>query len=176
MDNIYNFYNSILNIRNIDYEKEIEKIISEEKQTILIKTNDLSGFCKYIALAIKERLNSINVKTYYIDLNDILCVDHVFLIAEYKCEEGLKRFIIDPTFIQFVKKDNLKLQKLNDWPNEKISDYKLVRQLLNKGFIEIDNEIFNNYMNAFNDKKAVYNIEQFLLEKALESISKKSVI
>lgn len=100
----------ILNIRDRDYSEIIQQIVLKHRNDLLEKTNDLTGFCKYLANQIELDLKQIGIKTYYIDLNP-MNIDHVFLIAEFKFENKMKRILIDPTYIQFTK-DNTK-KKLN---------------------------------------------------------------
>ena len=59
MSNYIQFCNNILNIRNIDASSQIKKIVIEEKEKILNMNSNLSGYCKYIASIIEERLKEI---------------------------------------------------------------------------------------------------------------------
>lgn len=173
MGNINEFYNSILNIRNVDKEENIIEIISSEKEKLLKQTNNLVGFCKYLASAIELRLRQNQIRTYLLDLNEIVFVDHVSLIAEYNYGGKLKRFLIDPTFIQFVKQENLKLIKLKNWPSDKINEPKMVLDFLEKGMTEIDDNLFNKYINAFSQSEVYLDLNKYLLERNLDSISNK---
>ena len=103
--------NSILNIRSVDYKDDIYEIVSDEMNNLNAQVDDVSGFCKYIANNIEVRLKELGIKTYNIDLNDI-GVDHVFLICEYR-NKKMMRFLIDPTFEQFTRRDNKLLVKAN---------------------------------------------------------------
>lgn len=162
--NLYDFYNSILNIGNSDKLDVIKKIVSEEKEKLLTHTDSLEGFCIYIASQIEDKLKQENITTYYIDLNELLNVDHVFLIAEYMADEKIKRILIDPTFEQFTKTDNRKLLKLDEWPSQKL-DADFVNSLLESGYYLVDNDKFNSYINAFSKEKLEFNLDEFLLEQ-----------
>lgn len=117
MDDVYSFYDSILNIGNKNNKDLIIKIVKEEKNRLLRETNDLSGFCKYIASQIQEVLNINNIKSDLIDLNELLGVDHVILVSEYKEKNQINRVLIDPTFEQFTKSNNKQLLTLEQWPS-----------------------------------------------------------
>ena len=132
---LYSFYNSILNIGNTSKEVII-KIVLEEKKKLEDKTSNLDGFCKYIANQIDVRLKELNIKTYKIDLKNIVDVDHVVLIAEYKVNDQIKRLLIDPTFSQFQKSENKILVKLDKWPSDKL-DSSILNPLLENGAIVI---------------------------------------
>ena len=171
MNEYIDFCNSILNIRNIDASEKIKNIIKEEKSKLSNINVDLSGYCKYIASILEDRLKEINIKTYWLDLNELINIDHVILIAEYKHNNQLKRNLIDPTFNQFVKKDNNKLLKLKEWPSEKI-DKDILNELLTSGVIELDSYKFNNYLSSFG-KKTNLNLDEFLINYKKENITRK---
>ncbi len=136
MEDIYSFYRSILNIKNEDQKEKIKNIVKNEKEKLLSKVESLDGFCIYIASQIQNQLNKNGITTYYVDLNELVQVDHVVLISEYLYQGKTKRILIDPTFTQFVKADQKKLIKLEQWPSEKL-DKDLVFHLVNDGIIEI---------------------------------------
>lgn len=134
-----------------------------------MKTENLDGFCIYIANQIECELKEKRITTYYIDLNELVGVNHVALIAEYMSDNNLKRILIDPTISQFVKIDNKMLLKLSNWPSEKMNS-ELLENLLNNGIAEIDNEMFNNYINAFSNIKQTQDLDEYLLSKRLGKI------
>lgn len=170
--NIYHYsqvnfsYNSIL---HIDKKEIIKNIVKKEKEKLLFKTQDLAGFCKYIANQIECELKEKSITAYYIDLNEIVGIDHVFLIAEYMSDKILKRILIDPTISQFVKSEEKQLLKLQNWPSEKM-DSEMLENLLKNGMVEIDNWLFNNYINSFNSVNQNINLDEYLLEKRLGKI------
>ena len=167
---LYSFYNSILNIGNTSKEV-ITKIVLEEKKKLEDKTSNLDGFCKYIANQIDVRLKELNIKTYKIDLKNIVDVDHVVLIAEYKVNDQIKRLLIDPTFSQFQKSENKILVKLDKWPSDKL-DSSILNPLLENGVIDIDNNIFNKYINAFSNNLISINLDEYLINLQLDSLGK----
>ena len=146
MNNIDDFYNSILNIRIQQNEKTkqlIKGITKNAVDEVKKVTPNLEGFCKFLASEIQEKLEQNGIKNYWIDLNDLVAVDHVVLIAEYRTNEGLKRFLIDPSFIQFTKQQNKKLIKLDEQPSEKIKNKMIVQDLVQTGVTQLDNDIWN---------------------------------
>lgn len=164
--NINDFYNSILNISSTNLS-QIDEIVANEKTKIQNNT-DLSGLCKYIANNIELDLKAIGVTTYYLDLNNIVGIDHVSLIAEYK-EDTIKYLLIDPTYSQFTKNDNKQLLKLKTWPSEKL-DKDILNSLLTKGYVSLNNDIFNNYLNSFTEEIKEYNLNDYLLKDRLNKV------
>lgn len=169
MEDIYSFYRSILNIKNEDQKEKIKNIVKNEKEKLLSKVESLDGFCIYIASQIQNQLNKNGITTYYVDLNELVQVDHVVLISEYLYQGKTKRILIDPTFTQFVKADQKKLIKLEQWPSEKL-DKDLVFHLVNDGIIEIDDSVFNQYINAFNSVEQEIDLDEYLLNMKVGKI------
>lgn len=167
MENIYSFYNSILNIANVDKQDVIRKVVLEEKSKLLKEADSLEGFCIYIAVQIEHRLQELGITSYYIDLTELVGVDHTVLIAEYKCNDEIQRMLIDPTFEQFTKKDNKQLLKLKEWPSEKLNDLDFLASLLTDGCYFIDNDKFNRYINAFSDEELTFDLNEFLLNRKI---------
>ena len=161
MTTLNDFYKSLLNINNIDHTKEISDIVKSELVLLKRETDDLTGFCKYLAHAIYDRLKETNISSNIIDLNELVGVDHVILITNTK-----PRILIDPTFIQFNKTSDKKLVGLSKWPSEKI-DKELLKKLLDEGYIEVSNTIFNNYINSFTDIPLNIDLENYILEMKL---------
>jgi hypothetical protein len=172
MSSINSFYNSILNIDNSDKKEIIKGVVKQEKEKLLNKVDDLSGFCKYIASKIEYKLTKERIRSYYIDLNDILGVDHVVLIAEYMFNNELNRLLIDPTYIQFVKKDKANLIRLKKWPSEKIGNCIIVNDLINSGVTKVDSVIFSDYLSSFSEENINLDLEKYLLDVSLNGISK----
>ena len=164
MVDINSFYNSILNIDTRDKTKDIKSIVLEERRKLTDQVEELDGFCKYIANQIKYqisvKLSGVNV--YYLNLEELVGVDHVALLAEYMNNDNLVRLLIDPTFSQFVRKDNNKLVYLDFWPSDKINDKDLVHDLVDSGVSIIDNDRFQQYVNSFSNFCTEYNLDNFL--------------
>lgn len=154
MNDINNFYDSILNIGNVDKFENIKQIVNVERKKILSQVDELDGFCKFIANQIECDIkeNIAGVKITLVDLNDIVSIDHVFLIAEYKFNSEIKKILIDPTFVQFTKQENKLPVSLKYWPSEKL-DSNFVDTLLRDGLIKVNEEDLQKYLMAFNNIK-----------------------
>lgn len=164
MSNLYDFYNSILNIEDKDKESEIKAIVLDERKKLTDKVFSLDGFCKYLANQIEYRIvQEVSfVHTYKIDLRDLVSVDHTILIAEYMTNSNMKRLLIDPSFSQFVRKDNSSLVKLGEWPGDKIDNY-LLSNLLTSGVVEVNNDSFRKFGNVDNN----FDLYNYLLESKI---------
>lgn len=176
MQNLYDFYNSILNIKkedNTNIEAIIKKVVLEEKELIKGISKDLEVFCKILATNISERLKDYGIKTHWIDLQELTGIDHVVLISEYKSKQETKRVLIDPSYVQFVKKNDAKLLKLETWPSEKLADKTIMQDLLETGITELNDTKWKDYLQSFSKEKITTNLNQFLLEQSLEKITKK---
>lgn len=172
MEELQKFYQTILNIRQKDMYKKIKQITLEERNAIEEYTNDLTGYCKYISLKIYERLKKENITTYLIDLKELININHVILISEYMSNNELKRILIDPTFKQFTKKDKHKLITLKEWPSE-ILDKNMVDKLLEDGIYEINESIFNEYLNSFGNNFNEIFLDDYLLDKKIGRNNKR---
>lgn len=168
MNDLDKFYNSILNINNKDHYEEIKDIVLEEREDLSTRVDQLDGFCKYLANQIEYRIRQEipGVHTYKIDLNDLVFVDHTILIIEYMSNLQMKRLLVDPTFIQFVKKDNAQLIKLNKWPGDNVNK-NILLNLVKYGLSEVDNLSFQSYLNAFSETSIKFNLEYYLLENKI---------
>ena len=74
-----------------------------------------------------------------LDLNELIGVDHVSLIV-YFYQNGLKRYLVDPSFTQFTKTDNKTLIGFNEWPSKLIAK-EILNNLLMNGLTPIDDYI-----------------------------------
>lgn len=173
MSSLYDFYNSILNIGNKDKELDIKRIALDEREKLTDKVLELDGFCKYLANQVEYRIGQeiSGVHTYKIDLSELVFVDHTILIAEYMANSNMKRLLIDPSFSQFVRKDNSSLIKLDEWPGDKI-DKGLLFNLLNSGVVEVNNNSFKNYLDSFGYVNDNFNLDDYLLESKIGHIRK----
>jgi len=161
--------NRIFNIMSVDYKKEIYEIVSEEISNLEGQVDDVSGFCKYMTNNIEVRLKELGIKTYVIDLESV-GVDHVFLICEYRNDE-MVRFLIDPTYEQFTRRDNKLLFGMDYWPSDKL-DKDILNNLLEYGLVELDEKVLNNYLNSFGSSEVVTNLDDYLLRLRLNKLEK----
>ena len=173
MNTLNDFYNSILNIKvhNSNAIKEtIEHITLQTTNEVKKLSPNLEGFCKFLASQIQEKLTASSIRNYWLDLHDLINVDHVVLIAEYRTEEGMKRLLIDPSFTQFTKQENKKLLKFTEWPSEKIGDKTIVDDLTTTGVTEIDNNRWQDYISSFPNDSVEINLNQILETKVERKI------
>ena len=162
-----NFPYCLYNLRKEDVTPRIREIVLEERKKIETKTTDFTGLCKYIAYAIEERLTKNHICTcYWVDLNNIISVDHVVLIAEFVAGTELKRLLIDPTYKQFTVKDERQLNKPKQLPCERL-DKNILKNLLEFGVSDIDNEAFQNYLNSFGTYLCEINLDEYLKERKI---------
>ena len=169
MTSLNEFYQSILNIKQQDQKDVIQFIITKEKNLLLNQVSSLDGFCIYLAHQIQNELTQKGITTYFVSLNELVGVDHVSLIAEYQVNHETKRLLIDPTFSQFVKDEKKVLIKFDQWPSEKLDDF-LVSELLSNGFIELNQQKFSSYINAFTKVKINLDLDDYLFHQRLGKI------
>ena len=155
---------SMYDIRNQDKKEIIKKIVSSVTQKALAKAQSTNGLDKYIAYElmyeIRSSLNSVYI--YYINLEEITEFDHSSIIAEYKEDVIQKRLLIDPTFSQFIdtNTNNLIIQRPNN--NGPLNE-ELIKNLKDSGVVEVNDKVFNDYINMFSQRKINYDIEDYLV-------------
>lgn len=172
MSDLNSFYEYILNLRQVNEKDKIRRIVLEEKENLLSQTNDMTGFCKFIASQIELRLREEDISTYWLDLNELIGVDHVVLIAEYRFQNEMKRMLIDPTYIQFTKKDNHQLIGFKEWPSERLDEV-MLSDLLNDGVTDLDDNRFNNYLNSFKGGMEFISLNNYLLSQIMDTVKKR---
>lgn len=165
------FYQKILNIENREIEEIVKSIVLFEKNKVLEKSDFLDGYCKYLCHQIKEELKKENIYAIDLDLSELISIDHMALLIQYKFNNEMKTILIDPTFIQFVESLDKELINLSHWPSEKVSE-ELLKYLLEYGYAFINNDLFNNYLNAFLDSDQEFNLEEYIFNKKSEKFQK----
>ena len=147
-------------IRKQDKKEKIQQIVLSVTQKALTKAQSTNGLDKYIAYELMHEIKSnINdVYIYYINLEEITEFEHSSIIAEYKEDLSLKRLLIDPTFSQFVD------------ANDTLINKELIKNLNDSGVVEVDDKVFNDYINMFSQRKVNYNIEDYLIYDRLGRI------
>src|SRR5574344_1087525 len=127
-----------------------------------------------MAYEIKNKLKEKNIYTYLVDLEELIYVDHVVLIAEYKEDNQLKKLLIDPTFSQFIRPE--KSLDIAFYPGDRIVDKIFLNNLLVHGVVDIDNNSFNMYLNAFTKAKNNVDLNSYLIDVRLEEMSSNNKI
>ncbi len=152
-------------IRKQDKKEKIQQIVLSVTQKALAKAQSTNGLDKYIAYElmheIKSNINDVHI--YYINLEEITEFEHSSIIAEYKEDLSLKRLLIDPTFSQFVDANTNNLI-------DTLLNKELIKNLNDSGVVEVDDKVFNDYINMFSQRKVNYNIEDYLIYDRLGRI------
>lgn len=164
MSDIYDFYDRLLSIKEEDLEPVIIKIINEEVTKIKESSTNLDGLCRVIGINIYENMKRKNINAVCLDLKELINIDHLILLVKYHFQGENITILVDPTFSQFVKKDNLELIKYTSWPSERILP-QIKDGLLTKGCIKINNETFNNYVNSFLENKLDINLDEVFYDE-----------
>ena len=146
-----NFCHSILNIRKNDDEIIIQ-IVKKNKKELEEKTDDVSGFCKFIANNISIDLTSNHIRHTILNTKELIGgYEHVFILVK-----SLNNYIlIDPTYIQFKeRKETVLNSKLDNWPASELlkseQGQKIYEELIKLGFTFIDDDSFKLYLSSFN--------------------------
>ena len=164
MSNLDSFYTNILNIRKNNYEEVLKEIVLKNKKELTQNNSSLEGLCKVLANNIMNDLKAYPGMTINVlDLNELIGVDHVALIVSFY-QNGLKRYLVDPSFTQFTKTDNKTLIGFDKWPSELIAK-EILNNLLMNGFTPIDDYILNNYLNSFLEFKENFSLEETIKAK-----------
>ena len=166
MSNLDSFYTNILNIRKNNYEEILKEIVLKNKKELILNNSSLEGLCKVLANNIMADLKAYpGITVNVLDLNELIGVDHVALIVSFY-QNGLKRYLVDPSFTQFTKDNNKTLIGFNEWPSDLI-DENVLNALLSLGFTSVDDYTFNNYLNSFLEFKGEFSLEEILKHKEM---------
>ena len=168
------FYETLLNIQQWDSKKIIsilERCIKLEMLEVDKYTDDYEGLCKVFANNLYEKLTSYGINVKMINLNELYreMKEHVFLIMSYKdLENHFNYVLIDPTYTQFVKKDNKKSPLYFEaWPSEILQNTNpnLLKNLINDKYSFIDDKNLQDYLRSFTDKQVKINLESIIIDK-----------
>ena len=161
------FYQTLLNIQSWDSKKIIsilERCIKLEMLEVDKYTDDYEGLCKVFANNLYERLTSYGINELYREMKE-----HVFLIMSYKdLKNNFNYILIDPTYTQFVKKDNKKSPLYFEaWPSEILQNTNpnLLKNLINDKYSFIDDKNLQDYLRSFTDKQVKIDLESIVAEK-----------
>lgn len=164
MSNLDSFYTNILNIRKNNYEEVLKEIVLKNKKELTLNNSSLEGLCKVLANNIMNDLKAYPGMTINVlDLNESIEVDHVALIVSFY-QNGLKRYLVDPSFTQFTKTDNKTLIGFDKWPSKLIAK-EILNNLLMNGLSPIDDYILNNYLNSSLEFKENFSLEETIKAK-----------
>lgn len=164
---LHQLYYKMLNIRqNNDGipTNDLDHIIMRNKAEIKQNSTSVDGLCKVMSHNISIELRNKNIEHRIINTKDILGgYEHLFIIAYFGDYEHLKYALIDPTYEQFISKENMVLYgSFEEWPAnvlEKTERGKeLLTNLISKGWTEINNMQLKTYLGSFMNEIDVNNI------------------
>lgn len=168
MQDINNFYYKLLNIKQKenDIEPIIARVINIELQTLLSQVEEVDGFCMYLACNIGDTLSKNGINISYQNISDILNINyfHYFLIANTMINDEIKYYLIDPSYIQFLKKENQVLtNKFKRWPGEILNQTQLgkitLKKLIKDGYTMIDENSMKLYLGSFINETDIRKID-----------------
>lgn len=166
------FYQTILNIQQWDSKQIIsilERCIKLEMIEVDKYTNDYEGLCKVFATNLYEKLNSMGINVQMVNLNELYreMKEHVFLIMSYQdLNNKFNYVLIDPTYTQFVKKDNMESPLYFEaWPSEILQNTNpnLLKNLINDKYSFIDDKNLQDYLRSFTNKPVNTTLETIIL-------------
>lgn len=168
------FYYDLLNIKKKSNELEtIKETIKENTRELLTTASSLERFCKVIANNISLDLFNQNIPNCIINTKELFgCYEHEFVIAYYKESDSIKYLLIDPSYNQFVARQE-KLKSFNEWPanilRESIKGQKICEALLTEGFCFVDEmgikEYLNSFLNICDFNTIPFNLEDIIVDK-----------
>ena len=120
----------------------------------MIPNLDPEGLCIYFAHNIGISLDEQNIPFKQMEISDYINSNykHVFLIADYDD----KHCLIDPSFGQFVKRENEKIVTFKQWPSEILKSTKegtrILNDLIKDGVTAVNEEDVKIYLSSFDEK------------------------
>lgn len=122
-----NFYDKLINVRGLDISLQIEKSLEYAREYYENLTYDRTCFI-YTSL-VYDKLKSLGVSSRFVNTNDLgLDYLHYFILVPYGKD---KYYLVDPTYSQFRFDENV-----------------IVDDLLEKGYVSLDDDIWNKYMSS----------------------------
>lgn len=170
--------NNLLNIEDIDILLQylsylVRKVIADYEKT------DMKGYsyhykCDLAQSIICYYLDSLGIKVNPVNTNEVIkgVCGHSLVIANFETTSGLKKYLIDPTYIQFFEKENCDISKfiiINDMvcvsPDPgyfvvKEGKENVILPLLENGYIEFSEDVAKVYGDSFFQTKQGVNLSQ----------------
>lgn len=170
------------NISNLEIEYLLTYLSYISRKMVGRSLNDACiNKCDTVQSMIVSYLTRLGVTTHPCATQNVITngiVGHSFLTAEFTCDNKNKTYLIDPTYQQFLLKENcndskffhhqgITLLKPDPGYYIKPEDYELLTNFVNNGFSELTDEIAKMYGDSF------YNTKQGTLErdKSFKTIS-----
>lgn len=145
------FFESITNLRQLDYEQQIQKIVDTQLQTVLDELathaldQDLTGMCKILASNIQADLQQVGIQARLMDFNKLSGVDHWSLIVERPAES----YIIDPSYKQFCQQDSRQMKGNKTFFDQKLTNPLIAANLHTQGYHKATQDDLADYLNSF---------------------------
>lgn len=125
-----NFYDKLLNIRGLDVEEEIKKVVFETREHFKNLTEERT--CRIYSGMVYDKLREKGISARLIDTADFgEDYSHVFVMVPFEN----KYFLVDLTYSQFLDNENG------------------INSLVNDGYVLMDNDMWKNYMENILVKK-----------------------
>ena len=168
------FYETLLNLQKWDTKKVISilnRLIKLEILETKQYTDNFEGLCKVFANNLYDRLNDMGMNVKMVNLTELYkeMKDHIFLIMSYRdLNDNFNYILIDPTYEQFVKKDNeTSPLYFEAWPSEILQNINpnLLKNLVRDKYSYIDDKNLQDYLRSFTNKKVNINLETIILDK-----------
>lgn len=131
---------------------DIKAIVSKVKGEVSL-ANESDGLCYYACNNVLYDLEDASIMADMFNIRDVIDMpyDHYFVLAN----ESDKKYLIDLTYEQFVKKDG-ELRFFNEWPSEVLKKSEegknLLNNLLNDGYSLVGDSEFITYLKGFNSE------------------------
>lgn len=135
-------YDRMLNISNIPKESIIEKTIENTKEELV--GLDYERMCLVYTSYLYENLKSLSSLAYIVDTTDLgFDYKHRFVIVP----DVDKKYLLDLTYKQFCSED------------------KYLNKLLNDGYQEIDDSLYNYYLGKVTNSKTNITIDESIFKE-----------
>lgn len=167
------FYYNLLHLR-VDEKEEVENIIIKNREKFCNLTDNFEGLCKVFSNHIAFDLEKIGVDYKIINLQQTFgFFDHECVIVRYKNSNlSFEYLLVDISFKQFLpKKGKTVNPHLQEYPSVILSKSevgkRIANSLVNKGFCDINNETFTEYINSFRggNEKVIISLEDYFVQK-----------
>lgn len=133
-------------------EEEIRFIVFKNLSEVKMKVDDLDGLCYYFANNIKADLEMMEIPVNMYNINEGGGFDHYYLLAGDD-----EKYLIDPTYSQFLPKLNEKPILFEDFPAnvlDKTEQGKIIlSDLLHDGYHKLSGNDYDIYLLSFKLKE-----------------------
>lgn len=142
-------YYKILQPSDMEITKKITYVIDKEMRDIY----EREGLCTYVTTNISHELNNKHILNRIVDISDISNSEfsHKFVLVFDNVEGDY--YLIDPTYEQFVYRNEELNEKLDVFPNEELikteTGKRLSELLLSDNYSRVNQDLFYEYVHSF---------------------------